>query len=217
MDGPGIFGKNTDVNQAIRKLSWYHSEPAPRFQSEVKEDRMHSKSFLVMFVAGLIAMGALLPAAAQEEAAPKADAQPAAQPAQQPWATQCSATSRKAPLNCTMEQQVVVRETGRPIARISIQVGAAEPRKPAVLLHVPLSLSIGAGITMQIDEAEPLKFDVQTCDANGCYAGSPMTDEMIASLKRGQTLKVGFQGVNREPVSIPFSLAGFTASFENVQ
>jgi invasion protein IalB len=178
---------------------------------------MHSRVSRVMVVACLAAMGALLPAAAQEAAAPKADAQPVSQPQQQPWATQCSAASRKAPLNCTMEQQVVVRETGRPIARISIQVGAAEPRKPAVLLHVPLSLSIGAGITMQIDEAEPLKFDVQTCDANGCYAGSPMTDEMIAALKRGKTLKVGFQGVNREPVSIPFSLVGFTASFEQVE
>jgi invasion protein IalB len=178
---------------------------------------MYSKGSLVLFAATLIAMGALQPATAQEAVAPKADAQAASQPAQQPWATQCSAASRKAPLNCTMEQQVIVRETGRPIARISIQVGGADPRKPAVLLHVPLSLSIGAGITMQIDEAEPLKFDVQTCDANGCYAGSPLTDEMIASLKRGETLKVGFQGVNREPVNIPFSLAGFTASFENVQ
>lgn len=170
-----------------------------------------------MFVAGLIAMGAFMPATAQEAAAPKADAQPAAQPPQQPWATQCSAALRKAPLNCTKEQQVVLRETGCPIARISIQVGAAEPRKPAVLLHVPLSLSIGAGITMQIDDAEPLKFDVQTCNANGCSAGSPLTDEMIASLKHGQTLKAGFQGVNREPVSIRFPLAGFIASFENVQ
>ncbi len=174
---------------------------------------MCAKGFLVMFLAGLATVGTLLPAAAQEAAAPDA----AAQPPQQPWATQCSATSRSAALNCTMEQQVIVRETGRPIARISIQVGAAEPRKPALLLHVPLSLSIGAGITMQIDESEPLKFDVQTCDANGCYAGSPLTDEMIAGLKRGKALKVGFQGVNREPVSIPFSLAGFTASFEQVQ
>lgn len=178
---------------------------------------MYSKGFMVMIVAGLAAMGALLPAAAQEAAAPEATAQPAAQAPQQPWATQCSATSRKAPLSCTMEQQVIVRETGRPIARISIQVGGAEPRKPALLLHVPLSLSIGAGITLQIDESEPMKFDVQTCDTNGCYAGSPMTDEMIAGLKRGKDLKVGFQGLNREPVSIPFSLVGFTASFENVQ
>jgi invasion protein IalB len=178
---------------------------------------MYVKASMVIILVGLAAMGAMLPATAQEAAAPKADAQSVSQPPQQPWATQCSAAARKAPLNCTMEQNVIVRETGRPIARISIQVGAAEPRKPALILHVPLSLSIGAGITMQIDEAEPLKFDVQTCDANGCYAGSPMTDEMIASLKRGQTLKVGFQGVNREPVSIPFSLAGFTASFESVQ
>lgn len=177
---------------------------------------MRSKVFLAVVLAGLTALPPAV--SAQEAAPPEAPAQPAAQQQpQQPWATQCSAPSRKAPLSCTMEQQVIVRETGRPIARISIQVGSTEPRKPALLLHVPLSLSISAGITMQIDDKEPMKFDIQTCDANGCYAGSPMTDEMIAGLKRGDALKVGFQGVNQEPVSIPFSLSGFTAAFEQVE
>jgi invasion protein IalB len=168
------------------------------------------------FIALVAFLFCAAPVAAQEvqtEAPAKGDT--AAQ--QQSWATQCVGVSRSSPLNCTMEQRVILRDTGRLVARISIQIGAGESRQPGLLLHVPLNLSVGAGITLQIDETEPLKFPIQTCDSNGCYAGSPLQDELIAGLKRGKALKMGFQGLDQKPVAIPFVLAGFTNSFDLIK
>ena len=122
---------------------------------------LNHRFFVVLGLIALLNNISPTPVSAQEKASTAAPA----------WASKCESISRKEALNCNVEQRVILQQTGQQVARMVIQVTAAEVRKPALLIHVPLGLSIRAGLTMTIDEAEPIKFDIQTCDASGCYAG----------------------------------------------
>ena len=162
----------------------------------------------------------LLPAAAsaQEAPAPAPDAQQA-QPAQPRvnWVSNCSAPSRKVPLSCSMEQRVLLRDTGQQLGRAAVQTGGPEPRTPGLLLHLPLGLSIEAGTSVVVDADTPVKLAIQTCDASGCYAASPLKGELLTAMQRGRELKVTFEDLQRKPITVSFTLEGFTDAFTGIQ
>lgn len=133
------------------------------------------------------------------------------------WASTCSSPSRKQFLSCSLEQRVVLRESGQQLARIAVQTAGPEPRTPGILIHLPLGLSIAAGVSLAIDEAAPVPLPIQTCDGGGCYAGSNVSAELLASLQRGTDLKVTFQDLKGKPITVPFKLDGFTAAFAAIK
>lgn len=161
------------------------------------------------FLVGLSCLTAL-PALAQTAEAPAAGA------GQPLWSVRCNATSREAPPDCLIEQRAVVTETGRLLSQVTVRV-PADTRKPVMMIQAPLGPFLPGGITLDIDGASPLKLDFQTCDVNGCYAGSPVTDELLQSLFRGQKLNITIQALNKQPIKIPMELTGFTAAFRNIQ
>jgi len=55
---------------------------------------------------------------------------------------------------------------------------------------------------------------VQTCDRNGCYAEVALAAEQLAALRAGQKLNVAFQNMNKQVITLPMSLVGFTAAFD---
>lgn len=40
-----------------------------------------------------------------------------------------------------------------------------------------------------------------------------ISDDLLASLKKGKTLKVGFESAQRQAIVVPVTLIGFTAAF----
>jgi invasion protein IalB len=160
----------------------------------------------------LVAAGS--PAAAQN-AAPPADAG-AAQQQQQLWSVRCTASTREAPPDFAIEQRAVVTETGRLLTQFTVRV-PADTRKPVLMIQAPLGPFLPGGITLDIDGAGATKLDYQTCDANGCYAGSPVPDELLQAKFRGQKLNITLHAPNNQPVKIPMELTGFTAAYRSIQ
>lgn len=140
----------------------------------------------------------------------------AAQQQQQLWAVRCTAGARDAAPDCAIEQRAVVTETGRLLMQFTVRV-PADSRKPVMMLQAPLGPFLPGGLTLDIDGANSLKLDYQTCDANGCYAGAPVTDELLQAMFRGQKLNITMQALNKQPVKIPLDLTGFTAAYRNIQ
>ncbi|MFO1122063.1 MAG: invasion associated locus B family protein [Hyphomicrobiales bacterium] len=160
---------------------------------------------------------ALLVGPAPAVLAQEAPASAVTKPPAANWASSCSAPSRTAPLSCTLEQRVVLRETGQQLARIAVQTSGPEPRTPGLLVHLPLGLSIAAGVSLSVDGASPRKLPVQTCDANGCYAGSTLDPDLLTALQRGRDLTLTFEDLQRKPISVGFRLDGFSAAFANIK
>jgi invasion protein IalB len=100
-----------------------------------------------------------------EAAAPPAAAQAGAKG----WATRCSAAARQAPLECVIEESVVMNGTGQLVVGVTIRV-PNDTRSPVLLIHLPLGLYLPAGVKLQVDAAEPVGLALQTCDGSGCFS-----------------------------------------------
>lgn len=162
--------------------------------------------------AGLVLAAVVTPAAAQN-GRPSADA---AQPPKELWSVRCTAIARDSAPDCAVEQRAVVTETGRLLMQFTVRV-PAQGRKPVMMVQAPLGPYLPAGITLDIDGATPLKLDYQTCDAKGCYAGAPLSDDLLQAMFRGQKLNITIQTLNKQPVQIPMDLTGFTAAYKRIQ
>ncbi|MFM8746601.1 MAG: invasion associated locus B family protein [Aestuariivirga sp.] len=162
----------------------------------------------------------LLPAAAHAQeapaAAPAANAEQPAQPRVN-WVSNCNAPSRLVPLSCSMDQRVLLRDTGQQLGRAAIQTSGPEPRTAGLLLHLPLGLAIEAGVSVVVDADTPVKLAVQTCDASGCYAASQLQGELLTAMQRGRELKVTFEDLQRKPITVSFTLEGFTDAYNGIK
>ena len=160
---------------------------------------------------------------AKNNAAPVAQATPApnaaaAEGASAPpgWVARCSSASRGAPLECAIEQSAVLTKTGQLIVLINIRV-SAETRAPIALVQLPLGLNLPAGAKIQVDDGKTSELQIQTCEARGCYANLQISPDVLAALKSGKQLKVSFQNMAKETISIPMPLADFAAAYEKIK
>ena len=133
------------------------------------------------------------------------------------WSVVCRSAGREETLACTLEQQIIVRETGRRLARLTIKTTkATEAGFASMLLQVPLGLSIADGLTMQVDQAAPVTIPIQTCDANGCYGGHIVDQALLSALRAGSQLVLSFFDLQKQKIDANFTLAGFTAAYSRI-
>jgi invasion protein IalB len=149
------------------------------------------------------------PAPSQGEAAPANGPAPG-------WVARCTSASRDAPLECAMEQTAVLTKTGQLIVLINIRV-PGDSRAPAVGIQMPLGLNLPVGARLQVDDGKTADLQIQTCEARGCYASAPIAPDLLAAMKSGQQLKVSFQNLARETITIPMPLADFAAAYDRIK
>jgi invasion protein IalB len=148
--------------------------------------------------------------------APQADAAPANTPAPPGWVARCSSASRDAPLECAVEQTAVLTKTGQLIVLLNIRV-ASDTRQPIAIIQLPLGLNLPAGAKLQVDDGKVSDLQIQTCEQRGCYANSPISADMLAAMKSGKQLKVSFQNLGKETITIPMPLADFAAAYDKIK
>lgn len=174
-------------------------------------------------VLGLVMAGALaanvLAVASQEtndQAKETSQGAPAKQKQPIPWSSTCSSAARNLPLECAIEQRAFVRESGQLIGLITIRV-PAETKKPVAMIQAPLGLFLPAGITVDVDGDMAQNYPLQTCNANGCFAGFPITDQLLGRMLNGGKLNVIFQYLDKKPFTLPMSLVGFTEVYGRIK
>jgi invasion protein IalB len=152
-------------------------------------------------------------------AAPQAAPSPEPQDAQPPapgWVSRCSSLSREAPLECAVEETAVLTKTGQLIVLVNVRV-TGDTRQPVALVQLPLGLNLPAGAKLQVDDGKAIDLQIQTCENRGCYANTPVSPELLTALKSGKQLKVAFQNLTKEIITIPMPLADFPAAYEKIK
>jgi invasion protein IalB len=144
------------------------------------------------------------------------EAAPANTPAPPGWIARCSSASRGAPLECAIEQTAVLTKTGQLIVLINVRV-PAETRTPVAIVQLPLGLNLPAGAKLQVDDGKTSDLQIQTCEARGCYANVQISPDLLAAMKSGKQLKVSFQNLAKETITIPMPLADFAAAYEKIK
>jgi invasion protein IalB len=156
--------------------------------------------------------------AAPAHAAPSPTPSPQAEagPAAPGWVARCTSLSRDAPLECAIEQTAVLTKTGQLIVLINIRV-ASDTRTPIAVIQLPLGLNLPAGARLQVDDGKTADLQIQTCEQRGCYANAPIAADMLTAMKSGKQLKVSFQNLAKEVISIPMPLADFAAAYDKIK
>jgi invasion protein IalB len=156
------------------------------------------------------------PPPAHATPSPTPGPQAEAAPAPPGWIARCTSMSRDAPLECAIEQTAVLTKTGQLIVLINIRV-ASDTRTPIAVVQLPLGLNLPAGAKLQVDDGKTIDLQVQTCEQRGCYANTPIAADMLAAMKSGKQLKVAFQNLAKEIISIPMPLADFAAAYDKIK
>jgi invasion protein IalB len=198
---------------------------------------MKNSAKLAILIAALAVSGLASPASAQQPSkskAPPKSAQtapnnltpPAAAPADNAtaantppppgWAARCGSASRDAPLECAIEQSAVLPRTGQLVILVNIRV-PADTHTPSALIQLPLGLNLPGGAKLQVDDGTTTDMQIQTCEARGCYAGTTIAPDLLAAMKSGKQLKISFQNLNKETLTVPLSLADFAAAYDKIK
>jgi invasion protein IalB len=146
---------------------------------------------------------AAMPAAAQ--------AQDAAAPAPAKWFKTCSKQEESD--ICVVQNQLVAAN-GQLITAVGLITVEGKVNRKLLQVTVPSARLIPPGVLMQIDDAKGTKLDYAVCLPDRCTAEIPLTDAIIASLKKGGSVVFTSINFRRAPNPIKIPLEGFTGAFD---
>ncbi len=162
--------------------------------------------------------------AAQKQPAPAKPAAPApAAPAPQaaaappqlmysPWIKVCGKgpeTNNKQVCVLTKDGRL---ENGMPVAVVQLFEPEGEPK--VLRVTVPLGMQIQHGTRMIIDQGQPAQEPYKICFPVGCMSDYPVTDDMIAKMKKGQTITLQAINMQGTPISLPLPLNDFAKAYD---
>jgi len=118
---------------------------------------------------------------------------------------QCANPGAK--LACKAMQTIVIAKTRQLLLSVSVS-RPADGKDLAMLVHLPHGLFNPAGVTMGVDDTSPETLPIQTCDAQGCYAGAPLTSAKLIAMTKGSKLNIAFQDLKKQTIKVPVPLKG---------
>lgn len=151
------------------------------------------------------------PSIAGNHIPPEANTAPASD-----WITRCGSGTRTGSLECAMEQSVAKNDTRQLVAMFTVRI-PSDTRAAVIMIQLPLGLFLPAGLELQVDQGPTQNLPLQTCDTGGCYAGAPLSNELLQQLQAGKTLRLTFQNLSQLKLDVTMPLAGFRAGFDSIR
>ncbi|MDW6023034.1 invasion associated locus B family protein [Mesorhizobium sp. BAC0120] len=164
--------------------------------SDINASRL---SIIAAGVVGLLAAG-LAPAFAQQQ--PQLP---------QGWFKACT---KQQEVDVCNVQNIVTAQTGQLVTGISLIELKGKINRKVFQVSVPSGRMVAPGIGMQIDNGKAQKLDYAICFPDRCIAEAQLSDQMIASFKKGSTLTFTSVNFQNQPNPVKVSLEGFTGAYE---
>ncbi|WP_337266734.1 invasion associated locus B family protein [Oryzifoliimicrobium ureilyticus] len=156
-----------------------------------------------------VVFGASAPAASfAQNAAPDAQPQGAGAP-RLGWYKTCS---KQEDNDICVVQNLVLANGGQLVTAVGLISVTGKVNRKLLQVSVPTARLIPPGIMMQIDGGKPQKLDYAVCLPDKCTAEMPLTDAMVATLKKGTDVTFTSINFRRAPNPIKLSLDGFSAA-----
>ena len=118
-------------------------------------------------------------------------------------------------LTCKAIQTIVLPKTRQLLLSVSVS-RPLEGENPALLLHLPHGLFNPAGVSVAIDDDKPETLQIQTCNAQGCYAGMAISPEKQESMLKGKKIEVIFQNLKKQSITVPVPLQGYAEVYKKL-
>jgi invasion protein IalB len=139
-----------------------------------------------------------------------ADAEPS------PWLPTCASDGRAGPLACSLQQRLIVQETGQPFLTLTFRVPRAG-EQPVIAIQTPLGIYLPPGVALRVDDGEPMTLAIASCDVNGCHAGATLAEPLLAALEGGRTLHLVLHTDEVDTLDFEIPLAGFNRGFSAIR
>ena len=161
--------------------------------------------FSVMAAGALaVVVGSLVPAGAQQAAAPKPQVP-------QGWFKACA---KQEDVDICNVQNIVSASTGQIVTGISLLELKGKINKKLFQVTVPTGRLVLPGIGLQVDGGKAQKLDYVLCFPDRCIAEAQLSDNLVASFKKGTELTLTSVNSQNQPNPIKVSLAGSTDAFD---
>lgn len=137
------------------------------------------------------------------------------------YCTQVGVTEEQEPINqCAMEQRLDwVSEdsaSSQRILTVSLSPQGEENTLSAAVI-TPFNILLAPGIQFRVDNQEPFGMNFRTCLEVGCIANANLGENIVNSMKKGNTLLVTMLEASGErPFQLAVSLKGFTKAHERL-
>ncbi|MCI5076448.1 invasion associated locus B family protein [Oricola sp.] len=158
-----------------------------------------------MVSAGVVSVGAI---AVSQPARAQAQQQ---QQLPQGWFKVCSKQEDNDICNV---QNIRTANTGQLLTAVNLIQITGKVNRAIFQIAVPTGRVIPAGIGMQIDGGQAQKIEYALCLPDRCIAEAPLTEALVASLKKGGEMTLTSINFRNQPNPIKISLSGFTAAFD---
>ena len=137
-------------------------------------------------------------------------------PAEEPaaWAVNCSDQGQQK-FTCEMTQNLIDQKSNSQVMLISIKKVTGGDAK-AMLIRFFHGVFLPPGVSVKVDGGQPTAIAFQKSDRLGVYAALPLTDRMVADMKKGKDLKFGLQINQGEPLEIVARLNGFGPAYDRI-
>ncbi len=151
--------------------------------------------------AGAIAIlaAAAVPATAQQQRAP------------QGWFKVCSKQEENDICNT---QNIVTADSGQLLTAVNLIEIKGKINRKIFQVSVPTGRLIPPGVGLQINGGKTQKIDYAICFPDRCISETALSDELLASFKKGNQLTLTSVNFQNKPNPINVALTGFTQAYD---
>jgi len=111
-------------------------------------------------------------------------------------------------------QNIVTAGNGQLVTGVSLIELKGKVNRKVFQVTVPSGRLVPPGIGLQVDGGKAQKLDYIICFPDRCIAEVQLSDQLVASFKKGQELTLTSVNFQNQPNPIKISLKGFTGVFD---
>lgn len=131
-----------------------------------------------------------------------------------PWLKFCSTDPQSKKQLCVVAKDLRLDTAGgAPIASVAVREFQGESRR-VLMVAVPVGMQIQPGLRVQVDSGKQDQAKYSICFQNACFAEMVASDQLIASMKKGNQMTLVTINQQGSPIAFPVSLKNFSKVYD---
>ncbi|MAZ18303.1 MAG: hypothetical protein CL535_18510 [Ahrensia sp.] len=131
------------------------------------------------------------------------------------WTQECLTQAAPGP-QCQIVLRVASAD-GKQIVLVFSLAKMPENESYQFQMAVPLGISVSQGIELRVDTGYSTTINVARCTPQGCIGEGQAAEPMLQAMRDGAKASAIVRGADQKPISIGFSLVGFTKAVESLE
>ncbi|NNC98954.1 MAG: invasion associated locus B family protein [Gammaproteobacteria bacterium] len=128
------------------------------------------------------------------------------------WQVICE-TRRGSEKSCVMRQNYLSATSGERLLEVNI---AKTEDGTLMTMILPLGIYIPAGVVLQIDDFEPVRFQISFCTESGCFINEILEHGLLELMRKKISAKLTVEINQGVPVHPPLSISGFLDAYRSI-